>query len=109
MLRKHAHEIRAPRRWFKRLIADRYAISTYLRTHDVRKLQVGVGCNTWDGWLNGDIEPVAPGVVYLDAASRFPFDDGVFSYIFTEHMIEHIPYAEGKNMLNECHRVLKPG
>jgi predicted SAM-dependent methyltransferase len=33
----------------------------------------------------------------------------VFDYVFSEHMIEHVSYAEGLLMLRECLRVLKPG
>jgi SAM-dependent methyltransferase len=33
----------------------------------------------------------------------------VFDYVFSEHMIEHVPYKEGLFMLSEACRVLKPG
>jgi predicted SAM-dependent methyltransferase len=45
----------------------------------------------------------------MDATERFPFDDNTFDYIFTEHMIEHINYQQGRFMLKECYRVLRPG
>jgi predicted SAM-dependent methyltransferase len=45
----------------------------------------------------------------LDATRRFPFKDGVFDFIYSEHMIEHVPWSEGMKMLRECFRVLKPG
>ncbi len=44
----------------------------------------------------------------LDAAKRFPFEDNLFSYVFSEHMIEHLAYSQGTRMLKECHRILKP-
>jgi predicted SAM-dependent methyltransferase len=107
--RRHAHELRAPRRWAKRLITDRFTVSRYLATHAVRKLQVGVGYNPHDGWLNGDIEPIAQRAIYLDARRRVPLPDRSFDYVFSEHMIEHIDYASGRTMLEECFRILKPG
>ncbi len=33
----------------------------------------------------------------------------MFDYIFSEHMIEHVPLADGFSMLQECHRVLRKG
>lgn len=87
-------------------------IPDYLRTHTVRKLQIGAGVagNTpaFSDWLNTDIEPVA-GEAYLDAAKPFPLPDGVLSYVFSEHLIEHLSYRDGLMMLRECYRTLKPG
>jgi predicted SAM-dependent methyltransferase len=85
-------------------------IRDYLATHKVRKLQLGCGKNLLDGWLNTDIYTTqGPDVAFLDATVRFPFDDGTFDYVFSEHQIEHIPYKHGQFMLQECFRVLKPG
>lgn len=44
----------------------------------------------------------------LDATKRFPFEDNLFSYVYSEHMIEHLTYSQGTRMLKECHRILKP-
>jgi len=85
------------------------AIKRYLKSHQVQKLQLGAGPNILEGWLNTDIYPSAPGVVYLNAKRPFPFDDKTFGYVFSEHQIEHLPYIEGLSMLRECRRVLKPG
>jgi SAM-dependent methyltransferase len=85
------------------------AIRSYLATHEVRKLQIGAGFNSLPGWLNTDLAPKSASVIYLDAAKPFPFADGTFDYIFSEHVIEHIPYPQGLSMLKECFRVIKPG
>ncbi len=61
-----------------------------------------------DDWFNTDIAPSSPCVFFLDSTKRFPFDDAVFHYIFSEHHIEHLTYAEGLCTLRECYRVLKP-
>jgi SAM-dependent methyltransferase len=84
------------------------AVRSYLESHEVRRLQVGTGHNLLPGWLNTDRAPV-PGGVYLDAAEPFPFEDGTFHYVFSEHLIEHLPYDRGLAMLRECRRVLNPG
>lgn len=84
-------------------------IKRYLEDHQICKLQIGAGPTVLDGWLCTDISPRSDGAVYLDATKRFPFQDGTFDYVYSEHMIEHIPWNEGLFMLQECRRVLKPG
>jgi predicted SAM-dependent methyltransferase len=82
---------------------------SYLQSHAVRKLQIGTQEHILPGWLNTDLLPVDGRVVFLDAREPFRFEDGTFDYIFSEHCIEHITYAEGLSALRECYRVLKPG
>jgi predicted SAM-dependent methyltransferase len=84
-------------------------IRDYLQAHEVRKLLIGAGPTTLPGWLGTDIAPRNGLTAYMDATKPFPFEDGTFDYIYSEHMIEHIPWAEGQFMLRECRRVLKPG
>jgi SAM-dependent methyltransferase len=86
----------------------RQLIDSYLQKHPLRKLQIGAGENPLSGWLNTDLEPVSHSIIHLDAQEQFPFEDQLFDYIFSEHMIEHIPYLGGLYMLGECFRVLKP-
>jgi predicted SAM-dependent methyltransferase len=83
-------------------------IERYLREHPIRKVQLGAGGSRLAGWLNTDIEP-GDGLAYLDATKRFPFEDGSIHYIFSEHVIEHLTYEEGKAMMAEAYRVLAPG
>jgi predicted SAM-dependent methyltransferase len=73
-----------------------------------RKLHIGCGSNLLEGWVNTDLEPTSSRVTALDATKPFPFESNSFDYVFSEHMIEHINYIEGVNMLSECNRVLKP-
>jgi predicted SAM-dependent methyltransferase len=40
---------------------------------------------------------------------RFPLPDASFDLVYSEHMLEHLTYAEGQGCLRECRRVLKPG
>jgi predicted SAM-dependent methyltransferase len=89
-------------------VGSRLMIKNYLGTHSVRKLQIGAGGTNLSGWLNTDIEPV-PGEAYLDATKPFPIPDGALSYIFSEHLVEHLSYRDGLAMLRECHRTLRPG
>ncbi len=86
-------------------------IDEYLRTHDERKLQLGAGEHPRDGWLNTDLHGYGRGdeLVYLDVRKRFPLPDASFDLVSSEHMIEHLTYADGQRCLRECLRVLKPG
>ena len=89
-------------------LASRPIIDNYLSTHPEAKLQLGAGPNNMPGWLNTDIEP-APGQAYLDATKPFPMPDRTFNYITSEHVFEHLSYENGRRMLQECYRILKPG
>lgn len=84
-------------------------IEAYLRAHAVRKLHIGAGPALLEGWLNTDLAPASPQVALLDATKPFPLPDASFDYAYSEHMIEHLPYAAGLAMLRECCRVLRPG
>ncbi len=103
-LQRLRREVRRKRAEFRR----GPTIASYLSSHRVRKLHIGAGHNLLAGWLNTDRNPI-DGAVYLDATAPLPFEDGTFDYIFSEHLIEHLPYGSGVAMLGECSRVLKPG
>lgn len=81
----------------------------YYAAHECRKLHIGCGDLILPGWLNTDAYPRRLGVAYCDATRRFPFPDASFDYLFSEHMIEHIPFRKAIAMISECCRVLKPG
>src|SRR5512141_2363042 len=100
---------RMPLRKARRRLADRASIERYLAGHRPACLHLGCGVHPLSGWLNSDLEPNDPAVIRLDATQRFPFTDAAFDYIFSEHMIEHLPAAGAGSMLAECFRTLKPG
>lgn len=91
------------------VLRRRRVIAEYLRTHRVRKLQIGAGFNVLDGWLNIDRDPEMSRVIYMDAAARLPFPDRCLDYIFSEHLVEHLSHADGLHMLRDSFRMLKPG
>jgi predicted SAM-dependent methyltransferase len=101
---------RHPARHLARLAGlDKKLVASYLMKQGSRKLHIGCGLNALPGWLNSDYYPASTEVAHLDATRPFQFKDETFDFIFSEHMIEHIPYPAGCNMLRECFRVLKPG
>ena len=87
------------------------AIARYLDEHEDRKLQLGAAENIRPGWLNTDLHGYGHGdeLVYLDVRKRFPLPDASFDLVYSEHMLEHLTYAEGQRCLRECLRVLRPG
>jgi len=93
------------------VLRRRGKIRRYLQTHEVRKLHLGAGRNVLAGWLNTDLHDYGRGdeLVHLDVRRRFPLPDASFDAVFSEHMIEHLTYAEGQQCLRECVRVLRPG
>lgn len=96
-------------RRFKRALlgTDAKIKNAYLTTSICTKLHLGSSNHLLPGWLNTDL-CAAEGVMALDATSSYPFPRDTFNFIFSEHMIEHVPYDSALRMLKECYRVLKP-
>lgn len=82
--------------------------AAYLKDQKEPKLHIGAGDNDLPHWLNTELCP-RNGEIFLDATRRFPFESNTFAFIYTEHMIEHIPYDGAVSMMRECCRVLRPG
>lgn len=79
----------------------------YVAAHEKPALHIGCGDNELGGWLNTELCPRG-GQIFLDATRKFPFNDGVFSFVYSEHMIEHISAQDAEVMLKECFRVMSP-
>jgi len=93
-------------RWRRRRVAT---IREYLSAHPAPGLHLGSGPVLLPGWLNADLRPRTAQHVFIDALERLPFDDGVFQYVLTEHMIGDFTYQQCAHVLAECFRVLRPG
>jgi len=96
-------------RSFKYELNARKPISAYLANKKTKKLHIGCGENVLPEWLNTDYYPKNRSIAHLDATKQYPFLDGTFDYVFSEHVIEHITFADGLSMLEQCNRVLKSG
>jgi SAM-dependent methyltransferase len=44
----------------------------------------------------------------LDASKTFEIPSESFDFVYSEHMIEHVSFEDGRNMLEECNRILRP-
>jgi predicted SAM-dependent methyltransferase len=71
------------------------------------KLHLGCGSSILDGWMNTDLVAIPPHVHQLDVTKSFPFDDESISYVYSEHMIEHLDYSSAIVMIDQCFRVMK--
>jgi len=60
-----------------------------------------------NGWLTVDMTHNCD--FYWDLRLGIPFNDNSVSRIYSSHMFEHLTYAEGQGLLDECMRALKPG
>ncbi|MEJ8572826.1 class I SAM-dependent methyltransferase [Microbaculum marinum] len=45
----------------------------------------------------------------IDFSRRLPFADATFDGIFCEHVVEHFSLEQGRELLREIHRILRPG
>ena len=86
---------------------DSSLVESYMSKNTCLKLHIGCGDNILDGWLNSNLFPSSNKILHLDATKSFPFPNQSFDYIFSEHVIEHMPYSNGLIMLNEAYRILK--
>ena len=69
------------------------------------KLNVGCGKVKLPGWTNIDIEPDAD--LVMDVRKGLPFEDCSVDFIYSEHVLEHLTFAEGGKALGEFYRCLK--
>lgn len=92
---------------FRRYRESRQAVSVGAVTSLCLELGAG-GDRARAGWLTTDLNAGAH-AAELDAAKPFPLPSRSFDFVFSEHMIEHIPFDKGQLMLRQCFRVLKRG
>ena len=101
------------------------------------KLHLGCGSTVVPGWENIDKSPsivlarvpalrralaaarvLTPeqanadfpsGIVRADVRRGLPYEEATVRYIYSSHMIEHMPRWQGLALVKECRRVLEPG
>jgi predicted SAM-dependent methyltransferase len=91
--------------WIKKINTPKI-VDTYFNNHNVVKIHLGCGGRVFKNWLNCDINLQSD--CYVDLNKRLPFKDSSVDYIYSEHVLEHFDYQKGKEIIEECYRVLKP-
>lgn len=76
-----------------------------------RKLDVGAGAKSDDGWETMDLSPAYhPDFQHDITDFPWPFADGEFDELRCWHVLEHLPAGMTRvAVMNEMHRVLRPG
>src|SRR3989442_9282385 len=73
------------------------------------RLHVGCGKNYLPGFVNIDGNVLRSVDCILDIRAGLPFPDGTVSFIYSCHMLEHVPVYDAIKILREWKRVLAPG
>jgi predicted SAM-dependent methyltransferase len=60
-----------------------------------------------EGWITVDKDRRAD--ICMDLTHPLPFSAETVSHIYSSHLLEHFPFKEMIKLLQECHRVLRPG
>lgn len=82
--------------------------TTPLTSPSPRRLHLGSAHVYKQGWIN--IDQHGPRVDFVwDLRRPLPLPPGTVDAIFHEHLLEHLPVAEGLALTRECHRLLRPG
>jgi predicted SAM-dependent methyltransferase len=98
----------SPRLWkiIGRSVTAPY-LGRWLRTQEVRNVNLGGGSNCIPDCLTVDTDPRAD--AYVDITAPLPFPDSSIDGIFCEEAIEHVDKGSAFSLLAECFRTLKPG
>ncbi len=84
-------------------------ISSYLRESTNARVVLGPGEHFYPDWLNLDLCPYDARFIPFDARDALLLPSESMEIVFSEHMIEHITYAQGVFLVGEIFRVSKPG
>ena len=74
-----------------------------------KKLNVGCGNRFSPEWTNIDFHSENRNVHRVNLMRGIPFADCTFQAVYSSHVLEHFDRKQGKALLEESFRVLKPG
>jgi predicted SAM-dependent methyltransferase len=94
---------------FRNLPKRKEVIERYMKSTKCTRLHLGSGGYLLEDWLNSDIFCMADGMIFIDVRERLPFESDSLDFIYSEHLLEHLDYHDGLNLLKECFRILKKG
>jgi predicted SAM-dependent methyltransferase len=70
------------------------------------KVEIG-GLAPRSGWVVTNVNATTRN--YLDCTAPWPIPDGSVQYVYSDNVIEHIPLAAGRAMLEQAFRAMQPG
>ncbi len=73
------------------------------------RLNVGCGQRFLGNWINLDFVANEPCVQEHDLRKPLPFESNHFSVVYHSHVLEHLDRGDACRLLQECHRVMRPG
>ena len=74
----------------------------------MKMLNLGCGTRYHTEWVNIDFVTTSPQVIAHNLLNGIPFADAHFDAVYHSHVLEHFTKEDAANLLQECHRVLKP-
>jgi SAM-dependent methyltransferase len=72
-------------------------------------VNLGCGRTRHAEWINLDVEPPGSDVRRWDVRKPLPFPDGSVDMVYHSHLLEHLEADDGRNLIKDCFRALKPG
>ena len=73
-------------------------------------IHLACGKRPFVGWINIDFVPYSPGPdILLDLCKPLPLKDNTVDLMYSEDFIEHVDLEQGRRILREWYRVLRPG
>ncbi len=73
-----------------------------------RRLNIGCGRRYHREWMNLDLEANDPSVIRHDVTRGIPFAEEQFNAVYHSHVLEHLKPEQGRQLIAECFRVLRP-
>jgi len=74
------------------------------------KLNFGSGLDYREGWTNIDFNCGVKADAYFDFAKfPWPLKDNTYDYVYASHVIEHFSKQDFFKVMEELHRICKPG
>jgi hypothetical protein len=75
----------------------------------LNKLNFGCGARYASGWTNIDFHGDGVHVTRVNLLAGFPFPDSTFDAVYSSHVLEHFTPEQGRFLIAEASRVLRPG
>ena len=72
------------------------------------KINLGCYVNYLEGYINLDVDRQFKADIYSDLKNPLPFPDSYADEVRMLHVIEHLSFGDGENLIKEIYRILKP-